>query len=89
MPFIEAVWILTPYGELKQREQLHTCCMQKFENLCFFINCLSSLVAHMLICFYFNKCEPMLVLQSMSYLCSNMHFWTRRYIHRKYSLNDL
>ena len=33
---------------------------------------------YMLICIFLNKCDLLPCLQSMSYLCTNMHFWNRK-----------
>ena len=57
--WIDVIWILTPQGELKQRELLHTCHMQKFEK--FYASLLIAWVSWLHIFLYnifFNKYEP-------------------------------
>ena len=72
---------LTPYGELKQRELfciLVTC--KKFEiTYASSFNCLSKLGCTYVYMFSNSISVNLAYLQSMSYVGSNMHLWTRRF----------
>ena len=72
---IDPIWV--PQAK---RANLHTCHMQKFDIHYAYLLIAWVFWLHIyLYDIFFNKCEPLLWLQSMTYLCSNMHFWTRRF----------
>ena len=62
----------------KESKVAWTCIVLHWNILCLLFNCLRSLVVHAYEYFFLNQCDLLTCLQTMSFLCSNMHFWNRK-----------
>ena len=72
---IDPIW-----GTQAKRAILHSCLAKKFEiSYASSFDCLSKLGCTYVYMFSNSISVNLACLQSMSYLCSNMHFWTRRF----------